>query len=98
MNLIVWKSAHWLSGEENVTMRSARVTSPEALGRILRESRLSHGLTQDEVAEHMDVNRRYVIELEGGKPTLALKRLFKYMRATGVVMYTEITDAAQAQS
>ncbi|MEJ1089062.1 helix-turn-helix transcriptional regulator [Microbacterium sp. Mu-80] len=78
-------------------MRSARVTSPETLGRILREARLSNELTQDEVADYMDVNRRYVIELESGKPTLALTRLFEYMRATGVTMYTEISDDAQAK-
>lgn len=77
-------------------MRSARVTSPEALGRILREARLSRDLTQDDVAEYMDINRRYIIELESGKPTLALRRLFEYMRATGVVMYSEITDDAEA--
>jgi transcriptional regulator with XRE-family HTH domain len=78
-------------------MRSARVTSPEALGRILREARLSNDLTQDDVAEYMDVNRRYIIELESGKPTLALTRLFEYMRATGVTMYTEIAGDAQAK-
>lgn len=78
-------------------MRSARVTSPEALGRICREARLTHGLTQDDIAEYMDVNRRYIIELESGKPTLAMQRLFEYMRATGVVMYTELTDDADAR-
>lgn len=78
-------------------MRSARITSPEALGRILREARLANELTQEAVATYMEVNRRYVIELEGGKPTLALQRLFEYMRATGVVLYSEITDEAEAR-
>lgn len=78
-------------------MRSARVTSPEALGRIFREARLANDLTQDDVAEYMDVNRRYIIELESGKPTLALTRLFEYMRATGIVMYTEVTEEAEAR-
>lgn len=78
-------------------MRTARVTGPEALGRILREARLMHDLTQDEVADYMDVNRRYIIELESGKPTLAFQRLFEYMRATGVVMFAEVTDDAEAR-
>ena len=78
-------------------MRSARVTSPEALGRILREARLANELTQDQVADYMNVNRRYVLEIEAGKPTIALQRLFEFMRATGVVMYSEITDLADAK-
>lgn len=79
-------------------MRSARIASPEALGRVLREARLMNDLTQEDVADYMDVNRRYVIELESGKPTLALTRLFDYMRATGVAMYTEISREAEAEA
>lgn len=73
-------------------MRTARITSPESLGRILREARLNEDLTQDEVAEALGVNRRYVIELEAGKPTKALERLFDYMRETGVHLYGEVTE------
>lgn len=71
-------------------MRTARITSTESLGRILRESRLNQELTQDEVAEALGVNRRYIIELEAGKPTKALERLFDYMRETGVRIYGEV--------
>lgn len=78
-------------------MRSARVTSPEALARVLREARLSNELTQDQVAEYMNANRRYILEIENGTPTIALERLFEFMRATGVVMYTEITEQADAK-
>lgn len=78
-------------------MRTARITGPAALGRILRESRLMQELTQEELAERLGVNRRYIIELEGGKPTKALERLFEYMSETGVSIYGEITEPVTPQ-
>lgn len=71
-------------------MQTARITGPEALGAILREARVLNGLTQDQLATHLGVSRRYVIEMEQGKPTKALDRLFDYMQETGVRLYGDI--------
>ncbi len=71
-------------------MQTARITGPEALGAILREARTLHDLTQDQLATRLGVSRRYVIEIEQGKPTKALERLFDYMRETGVSLYGDI--------
>lgn len=79
-------------------MRTAKITSPAALGRILRESRIAQGLTQDELAADMGVNRRYITELEGGKPTKALERLFEYMRETGIALYGETYEVSERGS
>lgn len=73
-------------------MRSARITGAESLGRILRESRLRSGLTQEELARELDVSPRYVRELEAGKPTKALQRLFEFMRETDVSLYAELSN------
>ncbi|WP_087132883.1 helix-turn-helix domain-containing protein [Microbacterium esteraromaticum] len=73
-------------------MRTARIASPEALGQILREARLRNGLTQSELSERMGVSKRYIIEVEQGKPTKAVERLFDYMRETGVDIYGQLRD------
>lgn len=73
-------------------MRTARISSPEALGQILREARIQNGLTQFELSERMGVSKRYIVEVEQGKPTKAVERLFEYMRETGVSIYGELTD------
>jgi transcriptional regulator with XRE-family HTH domain len=74
-------------------MQTARITGPEALGAILREARSLRGLTQEQLASQLGVSRRYMIEIEQGKPTKALERLFEYMRETGVHLYADIDDA-----
>lgn len=74
-------------------MRTARLTSPAALGRALREARLSRGISQRKMAHDLGVSQRYIVELEAGKPTKALERLFEYMREAGVSLYADIADA-----
>lgn len=73
-------------------MRTARITSPESLGRVLREARGQLGLTQEQLSTELNVSKRYIVEMEQGKPTKALERLFEYMRATNITLYGEITD------
>ncbi|SJN45782.1 hypothetical protein FM104_14280 [Microbacterium esteraromaticum] len=40
----------------------------------------------------MGVSKRYIIEVEQGKPTKAVERLFDYMRETGVDIYGQLRD------
>ncbi|UAJ80132.1 helix-turn-helix domain-containing protein [Leifsonia sp. ZF2019] len=73
-------------------MQTARITGPRSLGTILREARLTRGLTQQKLSEELGVSKRYIIEMEQGKPTKAVERLFDYLRATGVTLQGEIAD------
>jgi transcriptional regulator with XRE-family HTH domain len=68
-----------------------QVTNPESLGRILQQARLLSGRTQRQLAEEMGVSQRYIWELESGKPSVHMKRLFIAMRATGMELRAEIT-------
>jgi len=63
---------------------TGQVTSPESLGRILQQARLLHGMSQRELADRLGTTQRYIWEIEAGKPSIFMERLFAMMQATGV--------------
>ncbi|HLT60006.1 MAG TPA: helix-turn-helix transcriptional regulator [Microlunatus sp.] len=63
---------------------TGRVSSAESLGRILQQARLLRGLSQRELARRLGTSQRYVWELESGKPSILMDRLFAAMRETGI--------------
>jgi transcriptional regulator with XRE-family HTH domain len=52
------------------------VKDAKALGRALRDFRVSAGLSQGQLSKAIGVDRSYVSELELGKETEQLRRLF----------------------
>jgi len=66
----------------------AAVRTPEDLGRFLARVRQDHGLTQEELAQDLG-GRRYVSEIENGKPGLYTERLFQMLRLLGVRLRAE---------
>lgn len=75
--------------EDVVTDAWAPVRTPEDLGRFLARVRQDRGLTQEELAEELGVSRRYVSEIENGKPGLYTERLFQMLRLLGVRLRAE---------
>lgn len=73
-------------------MRSARINDPGELGIILREARTAKGLSQRELAKRLGVTQKYIVELEAGKPTKAIDRLFEFALETGITFRTESRD------
>jgi transcriptional regulator with XRE-family HTH domain len=69
------------------------VSSPQALGRLLQQARLAQGLSQQEVAAQLGISQGYVSELESGKTSLALTRIFDIMRLTGMTLHAEIPES-----
>ncbi len=63
---------------------TGNVINVESLGRILQQARLLNGLTQRELAERVGTTQRYIWEIEAGKPSILMDRLFKVMQETGV--------------
>src|ERR1700751_3403963 len=63
---------------------TGKVTSAESLGRILQQARLMSGLSQRELARRLGTTQKYVWELEAGKPSIVMDRLFAAMRETGM--------------
>ena len=70
---------------------SGKVTSAESLGRILQQARLLSGLSQRQLAQRLGITQKYVWELEAGKPSLVMDRLFAAMRETGMELSATIT-------
>ena len=67
----------------------AWVTRPADLGSFLRDRRLQRGLTQAELADELGISRRYVVEIEQGKPSLYTDRLFAVLRELDIVLKAE---------
>jgi HTH-type transcriptional regulator / antitoxin HipB len=58
--------------------------SPSAFGAAIRERRGELGLTQDDLALSIGVNRRVIGQLEGGKETVRLDIVLRAARALGL--------------
>jgi y4mF family transcriptional regulator len=54
------------------------------LGRFVRERRKANGLTQSELALLAGVGRRFVSELENGKPSLQVDKVDTILRVFGM--------------
>ena len=74
---------------------TGKVTSPESLGRILQQARLLAGLSQRELARRLGTTQKYVWELESGKPSIVMDRLFAAMRETGMELTATITPQSE---
>lgn len=64
---------------DTMTLTRERASTPADLGRRLADLRARRGLTQSQVAERLGVSRRYVCEIEAGKPSLYSARLFRLL-------------------
>lgn len=69
-----------------------KVSGPESLGRMLQQARLMAGLTQRELATKLGTTQKYIWELEAGKPSILMDRLFAAMQATGMELTATIGD------
>lgn len=74
---------------------TGKVTSAESLGRILQQARLLKGLSQRELAEHLGTTQRYIWEMEAGKPSIFMERLFAMMREMNVELTATIKAPEQ---
>jgi transcriptional regulator with XRE-family HTH domain len=69
-----------------------RIYTPASLGDALRHYRTRAGLTQGELANLTGVQRSYLSELESGKETEQLKRIFRVLRQLGVRITLDKAD------
>jgi y4mF family transcriptional regulator len=53
------------------------------LGKVVRETRISQGLRQQQLAAAAGVGVRFLIELESGKPTARLGKALDVLNALG---------------
>ena len=72
-------------------MRISKVATTEELGARTRKRRQTLGLTQQDVADAAGTGRRFVSELEAGKPTLEIGKILDVCQALGL----DLTIAAR---
>ena len=70
----------------------AVVRSPEDLGACVARLRFAHGLTQAELAERLGITRRYLYEIESGRPNLYAQRLFEIINMLGATVTVAYAD------
>jgi len=63
-----------------------RITKAHDLGRYLRERRRDLGKTQAEIAASAGVSRRWLSDLEAGKPTAEIGLVIKTLYALDLVL------------
>jgi len=69
-----------------------RIYTPASFGDAIRHYRTEAGLTQAQLAEMAGLQRSYLSELESGKETEQVKRLFRVLRQLGVRMTLDKAD------
>ncbi len=62
------------------------IKSPQDLGAALRAARKQLGLTQPQLALAAGVGVRFIVDLEGGKPTVRLDSVMRVLDALGGVI------------
>ena len=75
-----------------VTNEPAVIRTVLALGDVVRHARRRQGLSQAEVASEAGTGRRFISDLEAGKPTLEFERLLKVCHALGITLLASETE------
>ena len=67
-------------------MASKRINSPKDIGNLVRSIRTVLGETQDDLALTSGTNRRFIIDLEKGKPTCQLGKVLIALQTLGAAI------------
>ncbi|BCG87288.1 hypothetical protein MesoLj113c_33980 [Mesorhizobium sp. 113-3-9] len=68
-------------------LQDSAITSPADLGRLVRAARKRRDFSQQQFADLAGVGRRFLSELENGKPTLELGKVLKVAGAAGITLF-----------
>lgn len=66
-----------------------KTPNPQAFGHLVRDRRKRFGLSQDDIASVVGVNRRVVGELERGKGSVRLDIALRVAEAVGLDVHLE---------
>lgn len=66
---------------------SSKINNPEELGQYLLKERKHLKLTQKEISEFSDVGRKFIIEIEKGKATAQLGKIFELLKSLGLELH-----------
>ena len=54
------------------------------IGEFIARERKRQGITQLQLSQAVNMGRRFIIELESGKPTIQAEKMLKVMNALGI--------------
>jgi HTH-type transcriptional regulator/antitoxin HipB len=63
---------------------TARLRSPGDIALAIQQARLVQGLSQTALADQLGISQRSVSEIESGRPTIYIRKVFDLLSATGV--------------
>lgn len=66
---------------------SIKINNPEELGQHILEERKRLKLTQKEISEFSDIGRKFIIELEKGKTTAQIGKVFELLNSLGLELH-----------
>lgn len=66
-----------------------QIRTAKDIGALIRDKRKTHKLDQAELAREVGVNRRWVLEVERGKPRAEIGLVLKTLDALGVTLTIE---------
>ena len=66
---------------------TTKIDNSEELGQYLLNERKKLNLTQKEIADYTDVGRRFIIELEKGKKTAQIGKIFEVLNGLGLELH-----------
>lgn len=69
------------------------IRGPRDLGLLVRDIRRKGGFTQAELASHVGVSRKWVIDLENGKRTADLSLVLQTLNAIGIDLDAKVRKA-----
>ena len=76
-----------LSQSRSPSSVPTEIRSTADLGRLVRRARENRGLTQQEFADLTGVGRRFISELENGKPTIEFAKALKVALGAGISIH-----------
>jgi y4mF family transcriptional regulator len=71
-----------------------RLEDTKALGRAVRSARRALRVTQEQLALTAGTHRRFIVELEAGKPTAQVGKVLDVLRTLGVVVELTLPEGA----
>jgi y4mF family transcriptional regulator len=65
------------------------ITTSKDLGECIKAARKAKKLNQQEIADLAGVGRRFISELENGKPSLEFDKVINVANATGIDLFSK---------
>ncbi len=62
----------------------AKSNIDSSIGKVFKDYRKKHHLTQDKIAEKLDISEKYISRLENGNSGVKLETLVNYMNILGI--------------